>query len=173
MSVACTVGQAVSHKRTDEELHGLIDQLEASMLKHPEVLIDMPLIHRFTPGIYIREVLNPEGSFLVTKIHKLEHPFVVLKGRISTFVPEDGGKVLELVAPYFGITKAGTRRVILAHEDTVFMTFHPNPTNTQDLDELEAMFIEEHLLPGATVSTNVLYKKILKEKEQHVLDNRV
>lgn len=169
MSVPCTVGQAVTHKRTDAELHHVIDTLELSMLQHPEVLIDMPLVHKFTPGIYIREVFNPAGAFIVTKIHKVEHPFVVLKGRISTFVPEDGGKVQELVAPYIGITKAGTRRVILAHEDTVFITFHPNPTNTQDLDELEALFIEEHLLPGATVSTNVLYRQLLKEKEQYAL----
>lgn len=164
MSVPCTIDQAVTHKRTDEELHELIDRLEASMLEHQEVLVDFPLVHTFTPGIYIREIQCAAGSFLVSKVHKVEHPFVLLKGRISIFVPEDGGKVQELVAPYFGVTKAGTRRVVLAHEDTVFITFHPNQTDTQDLDALEGQLIEEHILPGATVPTGVLYRQLLDQK---------
>ena len=34
-----------------------------------------PIKHTFAGGCYIREIFNPAGLVLVTKIHKKEHPF--------------------------------------------------------------------------------------------------
>src|SRR3989442_15642842 len=101
----------------DESIHIRIDQLEQALLSYPEQLIDLPLVHRFTPGLYTREIFNPAGTLLTTKIHKTEHPFVIAQGRVSVFVP--GEKVVHLRAPYVGVTKAGTRRIIYVHEDTI------------------------------------------------------
>ena len=146
--------------RSADTLHAAIDELEQTMLGSG-ALLDMPLTHRFTDGIYIREIFNPAGALITTKIHKVEHPFVLLRGNISTFVPEDSGHIEHLRAPYVGITKAGTRRVILVHEDAVFITFHPNPTNTRDLAELEDQLIDQRAMPGSSVTANQLYKELL------------
>jgi fido (protein-threonine AMPylation protein) len=44
---------------------------------------------------------------------------------------------VRIVAPYSGITPAGTKRVLYIHEDTTWITIHLNLTNTKNLEELE------------------------------------
>ena len=80
-----------------------------------------PVKHTFAGGCYIREIFNPAGLILVTKIHKKEHPFFLMKGKMS-ILTEDGVKTVK--APYNGITLPGTKRVIFTHEDCVFITVH-------------------------------------------------
>ncbi len=92
----------------------------------------MPLKHTFADGVYVREISVPKGTLLVTKIHKIKHPYFLLKGEVSVLT-EDGVKRLK--APYSGITPAGTKRVIYIHEDTIWTTIHI--TNKTDLDEIE------------------------------------
>lgn len=82
----------------------------------------MPVTHHFMPFLYAREIFNPAGAIIATQIHATEHPFVVLEGRLRVFVP--GGEPVELAAGHLGITMPGTRRAILALEDTRFATFH-------------------------------------------------
>src|SRR5687768_2174066 len=125
----------------DTDYHNRLDTLEKAMLSQaPEALIDCPLTHRFTNGMYVREIFNPAGTLITTKVHKTEHPFAVMKGRVSVYVPGEG--VIHIQAPYIGVTKPGTRRVIFAHEDTIWVTFHPNPNNEQDLEVIEDTLIE-------------------------------
>ena len=100
----------------------------------------IPLRHFFTPGLYIREVFIPKGTKVITKIHKTEHPFVISMGRVSVWTPATG--VLHYEAPFTGITRPGTRRLIYAHEDVVWTTFHP--TNKTDPAEIEKDNIEPH-----------------------------
>lgn len=97
-----------------------------------------PLRHSFADGCYIREVNNPAGEVIVTKIHRIEHPFFLLEGEM-TVITEDGPKRLK--APYYGITKAGTKRVILTHTPCKFVTVHV--TNETDLDKIERDIIAE------------------------------
>ena len=82
---------------------------------------DMPLVHRFTPNLYIREIFMPKGALVVSLKHLTEHPFVVSKGHAAVLT-EDG--VIQIKAPYCGITKAGTQRILFIHEDCVWTTFH-------------------------------------------------
>lgn len=110
--------------------------LESELMKLPQV--DQPLRHHFTDGLYGREIFNPKGSFIITKIHKEPNFSFVLRGRLRC-LSEDGAEVIE--APRWFATKPGTKRVLLAEEDTVFITVHPNPTDTQDLEELERRII--------------------------------
>jgi hypothetical protein len=91
-----------------------------------------PLKHTFAGGCYIREIFNPAGALLVTKIHKKEHPFFLMKGRMS-ILTENGIKTIE--APYNGITKPGTKRVIYTHEECVFITVHA--TECKTVEEVE------------------------------------
>ena len=117
-----------------------IDLAEAWILNHGGEIQDFgediyKLTHRFTPGLYIREIYMPAGSVLSTKIHKTEHPFVISAGKVSVYSGNDGPQYIE--APYTGITKPGTRRFLVVHEDTIWTTFHPNPDELRDIVELE------------------------------------
>lgn len=110
----------------------------------------MPIVHRFTPGLYIREIFMPAGTLVVTKIHKTEHPFVISQGRVSVFDEIHG--VQELAAPHCGITLPGTRRALYVHEDTIWTTFHP--TELRDIEAIEREIIEpthNPLLPEGEV----------------------
>ena len=92
-----------------------------------------PVKHTFAGGCYIREIFNPANELLVTKIHKKEHPFFLLKGKMS-IATEEGVKNIK--APYYGITKPGTKRVIYTHADCIFVTVHAtNSTNIEEIEE--------------------------------------
>jgi len=91
-----------------------------------------PVKHSFADGCYVREIFNPAGELLVTKIHKKEHPFFLMKGKMS-ILTEDGVKHIQ--APHHGITKPGTKRIIYTHTDCVFVTVHA--TDKTDVAEIE------------------------------------
>jgi len=112
----------------------LVDRLRAT-----DRVVEVPVQHRFTPGLYIREVMVPANTAVITHVHKTAHPFVVSKGRI--FVWTKNGGVVFLEAPFTGITEPGTCRLAVASEDTVWTTFHPNPTNETDVEKLEKMLV--------------------------------
>lgn len=115
-----------------------VDRLQSALAKLPQT--ETPLIHRFTPGLYIREIFMPKGTLIISKIHKTEHPYVVSRGHAAVWT-EDAG-VVHIKAPFCGITKPGTRRILYIHEDCVWTTFHP--TAETDLDKIEAQIIEPH-----------------------------
>ena len=92
-----------------------------------------PVKHTFAGGCYIREIFNPAGLILVTKIHKKEHPFFLMKGKMS-ILTEDGVKTIQ--APHNGVTPPGTKRVIFTHEDCVFITVHAtDKTTSEEVEE--------------------------------------
>lgn len=90
-----------------------------------------PVKHEFADGCYIREIFNPAGQLLITKIHKKRHPFFLMKGKMS-ILTEKGISTIE--GPYHGITEPGTKRAIYTHTDCVFVTVHA--TELTDVDEI-------------------------------------
>lgn len=100
----------------------------------------LQILHHFTPGMYIRECRIPAGYTLVTKIHKTTHPFMVVEGACVVGSLADGPQ--EILAPHFGITKIGTRRIIETITPVRWFTFHP--TELTDPVEIEKTLIEEH-----------------------------
>lgn len=107
-----------------------LNLLELEMLKYPTR--ELPLIHRFTPGLYIREILMPKDTLLTSVKHLTTHPFFIMKGDVSVWYHD--APVQRYRAPYTGITQAGTRRLLFAHEDTIWTTVHV--TDLQDPDEI-------------------------------------
>ena len=110
--------------------------VEEETLKLPQV--DQPLNHYFANGLYWREIFNPKGCIITTKIHGEQNISVITKGRLSC-ITEEGLEILE--APMMFITKPGTKRVLYAQTDVIFNTIHPNPTDSRDIEELEARII--------------------------------
>lgn len=126
-----------------------VDLLEIAMLGALP-LVDQPLEHLFLPGLYVRKVVNPAGSLITTKVHKTRHPFFVMSGTALVWTsPEEPFQ--EITGPFVGITEPGTRRVIRAMTDVVWITVHPNPDDGQDLAVIEERLIERReLVPGKT-----------------------
>ena len=118
-----------------ERLADIVDQLRQCK----DRIVEVPVKHRFTPGMYVREVMVPAGTGVITHVHKTEHPFVVSSGKILVWTPGHGA--VTITAPYTGITKPGTIRVAVALEDTVWTTFHPNPNNEMDIEKLEKFLV--------------------------------
>lgn len=153
ISVGPEVGLLSAQKWDDPEK---LDALELSMLASGLPVVDLPVTHRWTPGMYSREIFMPATferagqiyhTVLTSKIHKTEHQFVVISGRAEVYVPGVGVEVLE--AGHVGITKPGTRRVLLIHEDCRWITFHPLEEGEEgDLEAIEARIIERRELPG-------------------------
>lgn len=93
----------------------------------------MPVTHQFADGVYIRTVTIPKGLVVVGKIHRHEHLNFISKGDV-TFVTEFDG-LQRVQGPITMISKAGTKRALYTHEDTVWTTVHV--TKETDLDAIE------------------------------------
>lgn len=115
-----------------------LDRLELSMSGMEPRL--MPVTHRFTPGLYIREIHIPAGTLLTSMEHKTEHPFVVSAGTIAVISATEGRQVYR--APFTGITKPNTRRALYAYEDTIWTTFHV--TTETDVAKIAESILEPH-----------------------------
>lgn len=151
-----------------------IDLFEAAMFEHGG-LVDLPLIHSFTPNLYVRQILMKKGEWVVSRIHKTMHQFFVLQGVVSVYSENDGEQLLE--SPYSGITLPNTRRVLYIHEDCIWATVHPllyitgdeNGWEQNEKDKLveyiENDILEPHINLITGKETVKEYKKILSENK--------
>ena len=126
-------------KYTKEGFRNGIEKVEKALSKSEKSYIGKekdkinPLEHKFADGIYVRKISCPAGQLLVTEIHKKDNAFFVMTGKL-TIMSEEGEATIE--APYYGITKAGTKRIIYIHEHCIFITVHPTKTkNVKDAEE--------------------------------------
>lgn len=120
----------------DDRVRQNIVQLEANIrqmqAEHGVPSVDCPLIHAFAPGMYGRQILIPADTLVVGKIHRHAHLLFIMKGRVLV-ATEEGPRQYE--GPMMLVSKAGTKRVIYAYDDTVWATVHL--TNETDLEKIE------------------------------------
>lgn len=153
-----------------------IDKLEVKLAAdYP--LVDCPLVHRFTPGMYIREIFMPTGVMATSRCHNTCHPFTISKGSTAISIDGVGWDIFE--APFTGITQKGTRRILYILDDCIFTTYHPIAYITgeeeyftdEEKEKLAEKIMDEILenyenkLFGGKLINNVIH---YKEKE---LDN--
>lgn len=131
---------------TPAEIRASLEAFEAVLATHPQAVEgdsdQFPLTHTWGGGLYLREIVIPQGSLLTGKIHKTEHAVFLMQGRIRV-VSEEGG-MQELSAPAYFLSAAGTKRAALALSDVVWVTVHA--TTTTNLETLE----EELIAPSFT-----------------------
>jgi hypothetical protein len=113
-----------------------------SIYKLQDIIKDMPQVtgetrHHFSDGMYARELFIPAGTVVVGALHKSQHLYMVVKGKCKV---SSQYETVEIEAPYIGETIPGTKRVIYAETDCVWIGFFP--TQLTDIDEIEAAFIE-------------------------------
>ena len=94
----------------------------------------LPIEHFFMDGVYIRKMVMREGVSVIGAIHKHLHMCFLTEGHILV-ADENGTK--EYVAPCHIIATPGIKRVLHALEDSVWYNTHKNPTNTEDINEIE------------------------------------
>ena len=126
-------------KANKEDIRKGICAIEDKISSMPEAMFGDDvgeLKHSFGEGLYIRELTVPKGLLIVTKIHKKAHPYFLLKGDCSILTDEG---IIRIKAPYSGITKAGTKRIVYTHEDVIWTTVHA--TDKTDLLEIEEEII--------------------------------
>lgn len=114
-----------------------------------------PLTHRFTDGIYIREIYIPAGTIMTGRIHKHAHPNFLQIGKVKMIT--EAGKSQEIEGPSSMISSAGTKRVLFTLTPVIWTTIHHNPDNITDIDELEKMI---------AVNTYEEYDQFLLESEK-------
>lgn len=128
----------VEHKRSQVMFQEAVDDFKKAMAKSDGHLGDNslhgmnPTTHSFADGQYIREIYNPANEIIVTKIHKQNHPFFLLEGKM-TIITLEATETIE--APYYAVTKAGTQRIIYTHEPCRFVTVHR--TDSISVEDIE------------------------------------
>jgi hypothetical protein len=111
-----------------------IEALEGELLNLPQAAT--PVTHHFAPGVYVREIFMPAGTFVIGHCHRTEHLNVILAGRVAVMMD---GLVHHLAAPCVLPSGAGVRKLLYIEEDCRWATIHP--TEETNLEVLEEMLI--------------------------------
>lgn len=104
----------------------------------PQLTIEVE--HEFADGMYRRKATAPAGSIIVSKVHKYDNFAFIVTGDVS-IISETG--TCRMQAPQAFVTTAGTKRMILAHTDSVWYTVHRLPghlNEESDAEEIETYF---------------------------------
>lgn len=145
-----------------------IDLIEAALFK--EQLVECPLTHTFLPGMYIRKIFMPASELpnmtvIVSAIHKYDHPYFILQGKVAVKSENDGEQILS--TGDHGITTSNTRRVLRIISDTIWVSCHP--TTIQPRDNSEESILEAVNL----VLDEILDKRINTQLEGRGFNNKI
>lgn len=108
-----------------------VEEITKSLTQH-----EFDIVDHFSHGVYAREMKMPKGSIVVGKIHRFKNLNIISQGAVS-FFSIDG--LMKVKAPFTFVGSPGAKRVIYAHEDTVWTVIHG--TEETDIDKIEEMFI--------------------------------
>ncbi len=125
------------------ERAGMIDRYEDATLALDIPQVDIPAIHNFSAGIYSRHVVIPAGVLITGRKHRHSHLVMIAHGRVTIWDEQHGTQ--NLVGFTVFESKPGARRMIYAHEETIFITLHA--TNETDIEKVE----EEIYFPSEVV----------------------
>ena len=112
-----------------------LDAIEALMLQHPQV--ECPVAHYFGPGVYMREVRAPGGTYVMSHAHKEAGLNILIKGRIAIIVND---KAIEIDGPYIFTSQPG-RKFVRVITDTIFVNVIA--TDETDIETIEATYINK------------------------------
>ena len=102
--------------------------------KHIVHSTNFPLKHTFADGIYVRQMDMTAGSAVIGAIHNHLHVWFLLTGKLAVATENS---VEEFISPCYVLAEPGSKRVIYAIEDSIFVNVHKNPNNIKDIDKLE------------------------------------
>jgi quercetin dioxygenase-like cupin family protein len=108
-----------------------VEALQRIMLTMPQV--ELPTSHYYADHMYLRAVFRKKGTVIVGKIHKRQHFYIVAMGKVQV------GKEVYPAGTVI-VSEPGTKRAVLALEDSICMTVHH--TNKRNLSKIERELIE-------------------------------
>lgn len=123
-------------KNTGVLLHKNVEKIELELLREEQ--IECPVVHRFGPGVYIRELSVKAGTFMIGHHHKTDYTDIMLKGVVK--VVKDNGSVETIRAPYMAVGNPG-RKIGWVVEDMVWLNIFP--TEERDVEKLEEMLLDK------------------------------
>ena len=139
----------------DGLLRERIEDLEEVMFDLPQT--ELPLDHYFgADGVYCRQMFIPKGTLAIGKVHLTGHLNMLVVGDL-TLLTVDGP--VRIKAPFTFSSAAGTKKVVMANEDCLFVTLHA--TRETDVPTLEKTLAVDRFkdydaylaeLPGVTVT---------------------
>ena len=129
---------AVMSKIERAEIRARIHHLEKFLKENPDQLQIEP-VHHFSKDVYAREMRLKKDALIVGAIHRFENLNIISQGEVS-IVSIDG--IIRVKAPATFVASPGAKRVIYAHEDTVWTTIHG--TGERDLAKIEDIFIAKN-----------------------------
>lgn len=147
-----------------DEMRDKVFALQREMLKLDGVYVRggkldanelCPITHHFSKGVYGREMFIPKGVVLIGEIHKYSQFNIMSKGDLSVVV---GDEVHRLKAPCSFVAPPGAKRVMYAHEDSIWTVIHG--TDETDLEKIEAHFIAKD------EQDYLVFCRLLEEKEK-------
>jgi hypothetical protein len=121
--------------------------------------LEIPVTHRFSPGVYCREITMPAGASCVGHRHKTRHQNIALTGMAVVTID---GVTTEIVAPFVFESAPGAQKMFQVIEDLRWLTIHANPTDTQDIVEIERMIFD--LPPEMNIGIPVDEYRMTKRK---------
>lgn len=126
-----------------------VEKLEAAFLQAPQE--DCPVHHHFGPGVYIREVILPTGSYIIGHRHNSPHLNIMLEGRL-TLINADGTRT-ELRAPQTFVSGPG-RKIAYIHETVRWQNVYA--TEETDVEALETQLLDKSLAFEEAQKANAL-----------------
>ena len=98
-----------------------------------QIAKELPLEHFICNKTYTRQITLPKDMLLTGKVHNFDHVSILSKGDVSVMTDEG---VTRIKAPATWISKAGTKRLIYVHEETIWSTIHHSEnTLVEDLEK--------------------------------------
>lgn len=127
---------------TVQEVHALAQANVESLIEKmlPLEQADCPVLHYFAEGIYIREVRFPAGVAVVGHLQKCVHMNVFIQGKVEMLNLD--GSTVTLEAPMTFVGQPG-RKIGHILEDVIWQNVYPNPDNCQDIEALEAKWLDQ------------------------------
>jgi hypothetical protein len=130
------MGGCFGYSAMNEVSTGKIWRLQRVISQFPQ--LELPTEHFWADGMYARVVKRPAGTLIVGKVHKKEHFYIVTKGCVEV-ASEEGTEIYH--AGDVIVSKPGTKRAVLALEDSICMTVHR--TKKKNLEKIEKELVEE------------------------------
>jgi len=110
--------------------------LEKELSKLPQ--LEAPLVHTFSGGVYIRQMLIPRNSLIIGKRHRFETCNILMEGTLLLYMGKDK-EPQRIDGPFMFTSPPGTKKMALCLDEAIFLNIHP--TDKTDLAEIEKEFI--------------------------------
>jgi len=131
--------------------------LGAQLVKEPQA--KCPVIERWAPGVYLREIEMPFGTFILGKRHKTEHFNIMLTGSIRYI--DENGKPATLHAPQVFVSGAGVLKMFVVLQTCRWQTIHANPDDCRDTATLEDRLIDRNTTEAVLLASKTQLKPAL------------